>query len=395
MLHRAEISPSAAVSEEAEHRLIAQDAVAALAEQKSVWSIEDLEREVATRISSSTGRSAFAQQRAIESLARDVARTLCVDLVAQIETRSAERSLPLEPCLERYTTVELIEQEQRIVRWLAESASLAGHAAREDELARALARIAAREGNAPALDPAQIEAAALVAGTHRACVIEGPAGAGKTTTLKLAVEVLDGMRAHIVGLAPTAVAAERLERATGISCKNVAEYLTEQRGQAGARQLHTRTRGDALIVDEAGMLNTPDFEALLRVADDQRLRVVLIGDHRQLAPVGRGGMFEHARELLPTVELTHVRRFEHEWEAAASLQLRAGEPAALDRYVEHGRVVAGPAERVYDAMLADWERAHETGGRHAFNVPTNEQARHLNARAQQRLIAAGAVSPSR
>ena len=136
VLHRAEISPSAAVSEEAEHRLIAQEAVSALAEQKSVWSIEDLEREVATRISSSTGRSAFAQQRAIESLARGAARTLCVDLVAQIETRSAERSLPLEPCLERYTTLELIEQEQRIVRWLAESASLAGHAAREDELAR-------------------------------------------------------------------------------------------------------------------------------------------------------------------------------------------------------------------------------------------------------------------
>ena len=90
------------------------------------------------------------------------------------------------------------------------------------------------------MDPAQTEAAALVAGTQRACVIEGPAGTGKTTTLKLAVEVLDARRARVLGLAPTAVAAERLERATGLNCKNVAEYLTAQRRQAGARQLHAR-----------------------------------------------------------------------------------------------------------------------------------------------------------
>ena len=394
VLHRAEIDPSAPVPEEAEHRAIAREAVAALAEQKSVWSIEDLEREVATRISSYTERSAFDQQRAIELLARDMARALCVDLVAQIGAPRGQRPLLLEPCLERYTTVELIEQEQRIVGWLAESASLAGRAAREDELAQALARIA-HDGKAPAFDPQQMEAAALVAGTHRACVIEGPAGAGKTTALRLAVEVLDGRRAHLVGLAPTAVAAERLERATGISCKNVAEYLTEQRNQAGARPLHTRTRGDALIVDEAGMLGTPDFDALLHVAESQRLRVVLIGDRRQLAPVGRGGMFEHARELLPTVELAAVRRFQHEWEAAASLTLRAGQPAALDRYLERGRVVAGPAEAVYQAMLDDWARAHVAGQRHAFNVPTNEEARYLNARAQERLLATGEISSDR
>ncbi len=237
VLRRAEINPSAAVSGKAEHRLIAQEAVAALAEHKSVWSIEDLEREVATRISSTTGRSAFAQQRAIESLARGVARTLCVDLVAQIETRSAERSLPLEPCLERYTTVELIEQEQRIVRWLADAACQPAHPATETELARALARITAREGEAPALDPHQMEAAALVAGTHRACVIEGPAGTGKTTTLKVAVEALQSRHARVVGLAPTAVAAERLERATGINCKNVAEYLAAQPRQDARRAL--------------------------------------------------------------------------------------------------------------------------------------------------------------
>ncbi len=143
------------------------------------------------------------------------------------------------------------------------------------------------------------------------------------------------------------------------------------------------------------MLNTPDFESLLTVASEQRLRVVLIGDRRQLGPVGRGGMFEHARELLPSVELAQVHRFEHSWEAAASLKLRAGEAAALDPYFEHGRVVGGPAEAVYEAMLADWAHAHDAGRRHAFNVPTNEQARYLNGRAQERLLAVGQILPDR
>jgi conjugative relaxase-like TrwC/TraI family protein len=392
VLHRVEISQGGAPSEDTDSHLVAQEALASLSEQKSVWSIEDLEREVAFNISSYAGRSAFAQRRSIEALAHKTATRLCVDLLAEIEAPAT--SLALDPCLERYTTTELIEQEQRIVCWLDQAAAGPGQSARDRELAHALARIARRDGQAQALDPCQAQAAALAAGTHRACVIEGPAGAGKTATLRVAVDALEAKRANVIGLAPTAVAAERLERSTGIACQNVAEFLTEQTRVEPLRP-DVPGRGETLIVDEAGMVNTPDFEALLRVANKRKARVVLVGDRRQLGPVGRGGMFEHARELLPAVELTQVHRFRQPWEAEVSLQLRAGDAGALDHYIERGRVIAGPAEAVYERMIADWARAHEAGLRHAFNVPTNEQARYLNARAQQRLIEAGEVSSIR
>jgi len=42
-----------------------------------------------------------------------------------------------------------------------------------------------------------------------------------------------------------------------------------------------------------------------------------------------------------TVELEHVHRFANRWEAAASLELRRGNPSAVDAYATHGRIRAG------------------------------------------------------
>ena len=47
-------------------------------------------------------------------------------------------------------------------------------------------------------------------------------------------------------------------------------------------------------------------------------------------------------------ELVRIHRFTHPWEAEASLQLRAGDPAALDNYEEHGRIRPGMLDEHLD-----------------------------------------------
>jgi ATP-dependent exoDNAse (exonuclease V) alpha subunit len=67
---------------------------------------------------------------------------------------------------------------------------------------------------------------------------------------------------------------------------------------------------------------------------------VLVGDHRQLDPVDADGMFAelvHDPDVV-TVELDTLHRFEHDWEAAASLLLRDGDHAAIELYDSHGRL---------------------------------------------------------
>jgi ATP-dependent exoDNAse (exonuclease V) alpha subunit len=137
------------------------------------------------------------------------------------------------------------------------------------------------------------------------------------------------------------------------------------------------------------MVRSPHFRRLRDAVEADGARIVFIGDHLQLPAVGRGGMFDHAREALPAVELARVHRFREPWEANASLALRAGREEALDVYAEHGRIHSGDADTVHERMLGDWWQAHRAGETYAFSVPTIQQAQWLSGRAQERRIAAG------
>ena len=63
----------------------------------------------------------------------------------------------------------------------------------------------------------------------------------------------------------------------------------------------------------------------MRLAAERGCRVLITGDHEQLAAVeGGGGMMMLARQM-GYVQLAEPVRFAHEWERDASLRLRAGD----------------------------------------------------------------------
>src|ERR1700749_1352036 len=71
-------------------------------------------------------------------------------------------------------------------------------------------------------------------------------------------------------------------------------------------------------------------------AESNQWRLALVGDPRQLQGVGRGGLLAELCATGRVEQLETLHRFTHPWEAAASLQLRAGDPKALDHYEAHG-----------------------------------------------------------
>ena len=103
--------------------------------------------------------------------------------------------------------------------------------------------------------------------------------------------------------------------------------------------------GTTVIVDEAGMVGTPSLHQLVDLAEREEWRLALVGDPRQLQAVGRGGLFNELCATGRVHELARLHRFTHPWEAAASLRLRAGDPAGSDVYEDHGRIVAGTVRR--------------------------------------------------
>ena len=93
------------------------------------------------------------------------------------------------------------------------------------------------------------------------------------------------------------------------------------------------------------MLSTPALHQLVSLAEANQWRLVLVGDHRQLQAVGRGGLFAELCANGQVDHLEHLHRFTHDWEAAAPLQLRSGDPRALDAYEAHDRIIPGNARR--------------------------------------------------
>ena len=105
-------------------------------------------------------------------------------------------------------------------------------------------------------------------------------------------------------------------------------------------------RGSLLILDEASMMSLADMAAILALAHAHDCKVVIAGDHEQLAAVEGGGALMLLARHLGYVQLAEPQRFTHAWEREATLRLRAGDITVLAEYEQHGRLRGGTAEEV-------------------------------------------------
>ena len=141
--------------------------------------------------------------------------------------------------------------------------------------------------------------------------------------------------------------------------------------------------GTTVLVDEAGMVSTPAFARLVTLASEMQWRIALVGDPYQLQAVGRGGMFHELCSTGRTHELARIHRFTEPWEAAASLQLRRGDPNALDTYIAHDRVHAAPFDEHVATVTQRWLDATAAGEVAAVIASTNQHVDALNAAIQR------------
>ena len=153
------------------------------------------------------------------------------------------------------------------------------------------------------------KAAALeVVFSSRLSVLIGPAGTGKTTLIRMLCELPDVKRRGVLLLAPTGKARVRLEERTGMrgQGKTLAQFLIALRRYDGLSgryfpNANASRCGDyrTVVVDECSMLTEEQLAALIDALSGVE-RLVLVGDPRQLPPIGAGRPFvDIVRELQP------------------------------------------------------------------------------------------------
>lgn len=319
-----------------------------------------------------------------------------------------------------YSTQDILDAE---IRLLEASRSLEGPTA----LALITPDLAALPGRS--LSPEQQAAVGqIVTSGRRLDVLVGAAGTGKSTAMagvRAAWEAAYGP-GSVVGLAPSAAAAEVLGDAVGIPTENTTKWLHEaarnptRRAELdtllsqlrtaspslGTRLLKDRavrlqaecaqwglSAGQLVIVDEASIAGTRELDRIVAHALGADAKVLLVGDWAQLSPVTAGGAFKLlASDRSDTPHLREVRRFAHEWERETSLRLRAGDPTVVQTYLDRGRVIGGDRDTMLDAMYAAW-RADTLAGRRSLMIAADASTvTDLNARARAGRVATGEVT---
>lgn len=230
------------------------------------------------------------------------------------------------------------------------------------------------------LDAGQIALARQVATSDQVLTVGiGPAGAGKTTAMRVATQAIARAGARTWGVTVSAAAAEQLEIATGMPSMTVAKWLHEHR--QGRLNI---APGDVIIVDEAGMASATDLAAITRAARDIGAFVRLVGDDRQLQAIGAGGALKMLTHEADVVRLDQLHRFTNSDEAAASLRLR--DQGDVEWYLAQGRVHGGTAQNTHQHMVQAWTKDLERGDQTLMMATTNHSADALNLLAQQHRI---------
>jgi hypothetical protein len=237
-------------------------------------------------------------------------------------------------------------------------------------------------------------AAAFLALTsdRRAEVLVGPAGSGKTRTAAQVARVWRQAGMGDVYALTTSQAARNVLHDAGVElADNTAVFLGHLAGRREARGAKTVRPGTLLLLDEASMMSMVDMAAIMRQAAERNCRVLITGDHEQLAAVeGGGGMMMLLRRM-GYVQLPEPVRFHQDWERDASLRLRVGDVAVLAHYEEQGRVRGGDSEQAMELACRAWTTDHLTGKDSLLLARTEEQARELSRRVRDDLMRYGLV----
>lgn len=238
----------------------------------------------------------------------------------------------------------------------------------------------------------------VVASRYRASVVVAPAGAGKTSSLKAARKAWEQAGKTVVGLAPTGKASDVMVREeVAHSSATIARVFigTDDLEPAQIAARLGWNQDTVVVVDEAGMVATPDVVTLLDVATAADARVVFVGDPHQYSAVkARSGMLATlARELPDAVELDEVFRQKDAGERIASQWLRNGDEVDTKRaaqwYAKKGRVHAGSTSAMLMDALDGWAADGEAGRNSLLVAATCEDVDLLNEVAQKSLIDSG------
>lgn len=162
------------------------------------------------------------------------------------------------------------------------------------------------------LNQGQLAAATMIVSSEdRYVVVQGVAGAGKSTMLQTVAAVARDEGKQVLGLAfqnkmvgdmregmvPKHLSAEDMEKA-GVSAQTIASFVWQNEkflsdpNSPGAQERRNELIGTMVVVDETSMVSSDDMLKLMRITEALGIeKVAFVGDRQQLSSIDAGKSF--------------------------------------------------------------------------------------------------------
>lgn len=300
-------------------------------------------------------------------------------------TRSNGESVYVSHASTRYTSTNVLNAESTVTEasnlWVVNEhspASLDSHAA----------AFAAEKGYKLSKDKRAFVEHLLCSPATLAVGI-GAAGSGKTTAMQIFARSWEDTGNKVIGLTPSATAAQSLSESLGIEASTLAKFVHP--GAELPAEMKPK-RGDVILIDEAGMAPTHDIAETVRKAKQVGAVVRMVGDPQQLASIESGGMLGALADMTDAPMLSEIHRFRDAAEARISLRLREGDTSVIDWYERHGRITTGLREHLPAEVFDAWLTARSNGKKALMIAGDRNTVDSLNSLARMHYIEAGSVN---
>jgi len=393
----ADLMPQSALYQQAEVERAVRLAVAHLAERSASFRASDLEQTLSSKFFGDYRRAEMDQ--AVERL-KERGQLIPKEVRTLWDSRKLEAG---------YTT----PQGQHIERQTLAAARRGRGAFAQGitSLEKTWEAITTAEERGKWNDQQKQAAEGILISRDRFMAIQGVAGSAKTSrTVHNVAEVARGTGYEVKGLASSAAAARTLEDGAGVPSQTVHSFLGElrqakiniQTRQVNDDQAQTQDYPKLWIVDEASLVGAKQMRDLVKAAESQNARVLLVGDVRQLGSVDVGRAFAQIQEHVQTFRLeTIMRQRDTQLREAVNLAYRGKAAEALGTIRNRGGVIeiANPGgnrevglEERSQAIAAEYlALSPEERYRTLVIAPGHDDRKAINQTIRDGLIADGTI----
>ena len=285
----------------------------------------------------------------------------------------------LDKVVELVTTPEHLAQERQLLGAIDQGRGAVQPIVPATDVAE---RLQAAAGDRP-LNGEQLGAATLALSTRdRTVVVQGVAGAGKTTMIEAMATVARQEGKEVLGLAFANKMVSMLRDDAKIEAQTVSSFVNAHLRGARAGQgpnfeaSRAALAGKVLVLDEASLVANEQMNNLATIANALGVeRLVMIGDHNQLQPIDAGKAFSLVQSHEPamarmdtslrqkTEHMQQVATLTREGKFAEAFQVLGERVQQVDKDDNHVEVAANkwlalsPEDRERTALYASGRAA--------------------------------------